>query len=133
MHSHCYVALSSLRYLCHRVNTEKPKFRLLHYNCFENTYLKHLSLRKRQSNAQRLLKGSKMLTWLQIVIFHAFLEKRHDLLNNSEISKLFQINFATSFELDDLHTISIFCWISNASIFHIQGLRILFGQIAKTC
>lgn len=26
-----------------RVNTEKLKFRFLDYNCFENTYLKHLS------------------------------------------------------------------------------------------
>lgn len=74
-----------------------------------------------------------MLTWLGIVIFHAFLVKHLDFLNNSEIPKLFQIHFATSFKQNSLHTVSIFCCFSDTSIFHIEGLGILFCQIATTC
>lgn len=82
---------------------------------------------------QRLLNSTKMLTWLWIVIFHAFLVKRLDFLSNSEIPKLFQIHFATSFKLNNLHSVSIFCCFADASIFHMEGLRILFCQIAATC
>lgn len=104
---------------------------LWHHDCFENTLSKAL-IQGKDKSMQRLLNSPKMLIWLWIVIFHAFLVKCLDFLNNSEIPKSFQIHFATSFKLNNLHTVSIFCCFSDTSIFHIEGLRILFCRIA-TC